>query len=115
MSLPADSEDSTERFNGLSSICFSQVKIKTPQDIVQQSVPHLLQDVEAVLESGVFLPQLFQAWRWTEVLGVFKIFDLCRQTLDLLLLDIKIFPISKKDTEKESSNWSCSRSFNALL
>lgn len=56
---------------------------------------HPLQDVDAVLQPGVFLLQLLKACRWVQALLVFEALNLCIQFLDLLRLTEK-----NKQTEK---------------
>lgn len=46
-----------------------------------------LQDVQAILQLVVFLPQLLHTCRCVQVLWVFQTLDLSRETLDLPLLE----------------------------
>lgn len=50
------------------------------------AITHPVQNVEAILQFGIFLHQLFQTHRRTRVLGVFQALNLSSQSLDLKLL-----------------------------
>lgn len=52
--------------------------------------PHPFEDVEAILQPAVLLPQLIQTTRRTRLLRVLQAFQLCGETLDLGLLEQSI-------------------------
>lgn len=52
----------------------------------EHAATHPVQDVEAILQFGIFLHQLFQTRRQTGALRVLQAIDLSRESLDLELL-----------------------------